>query len=91
MTDLLHIVALIGATLIVVRGTLFRPIQRRWPALFECSQCTGMWVGMAAGASGVAVVGHGRVVDALIVGAATSFLSMAADAVLLKLLGDPNG
>lgn len=89
MIDLLHIAALIGTTLIIVRGTIFRPLQRRWPALFQCSQCTGMWVGMAAGASGVVDAGHARAVDALVVGAATSFLSMTADAVLLKLLGDP--
>jgi hypothetical protein len=31
------------------------------------------------------------VVDAIVVGAATSFLAMVADAVLLKLLGDPSG
>jgi hypothetical protein len=84
-------VALIGLTLIIVRGTIFGWLQRLWPALFRCSQCTGMWVGMAAGASGVAQMGHGRVLDALIIGSATSFLSMLADAVLLKLLGDPEG
>lgn len=36
-------------------------------------------------------IGHGRVLDAFVVGAATSFLSLLADAVLLRLLGDPNG
>jgi hypothetical protein len=82
-------VALIGLTLIIVRGTLFRPLQRLWPALFQCSQCTGTWVGMAAGASGVVSTGHGRVLDTAIVGAATSFLSLLADAMLLRLLGDP--
>jgi len=82
-------VALVGLTLILVRGTIFRPLQRRWPALFECSQCTGMWVGAAAGASGFATMGSGRAVDAVLVGAATSVLAMATDAVLLKLLGDP--
>lgn len=84
-------VALVGLTLIVVRGTLFRPLQRLWPALFQCAQCSGMWVGMAAGASGLipTAAGHGRVLDALIVGAATSFLSLLADGVLLRLLGDP--
>lgn len=82
--------ALIGFTLILVRGTIFRPLQARWPALFGCSQCTGTWVGIAAGASGLVTVGHGRVLDAVIVGSATSFLAMAADAVLLRLLGDPN-
>jgi len=83
-------VALVGLTLILVRGTIFQPLQRRWPALFQCSQCTGMWVGMAAGASGVAATGHGLVVDALLAGAATSCLSLVTDAVLLRLLGDPD-
>ena len=82
--------ALIGFTLILVRGTIFQPLQTRWPALFGCSQCTGTWVGIAAGAGGLVTVGHGRVLDAVIVGSATSFLAMAADAVLLRLLGDPN-
>lgn len=89
MNTLLLISALIGATLIVVRSTICRPIQRFWPALFQCSQCTGTWIGMAAGASGIVSVGQGRVVDAIVVGAATSFLALMADAVMLKLLGDP--
>lgn len=82
-------IALVGATLIVTRSTIFRPLQRLWPALFQCSQCSGAWVGIAAGASGIAQMGHGRVLDAVIVGAATSFLSLLADAILLNLLGDP--
>ena len=45
-------VALVGLTLIIVRGTIFRPIRRIWPALLECSQCSGAWVGMAAGSVG---------------------------------------
>jgi hypothetical protein len=90
MTALLLTSALIGATLILVRGTVFRPLQRLYPPLFECSQCTGTWVGMVAGASGVVSVGHGRILDAVIVGCATSFLSMAADAMLMHLLGDPH-
>lgn len=89
MRDLLLICSLVGATLIVVRGTVCRPIQRLWPALFQCSQCTGAWVGAAAGASGIVSVGQGRAVDALVVGAANSLLSMVVDALLLKLLGDP--
>jgi len=60
------------------------------PALFRCAQCTGAWVGAAAGATGIVTTGHGRILDAVVVGAATSFLSTLADAVLLKLLGDPN-
>ena len=88
MRDFLLISALVGATLIVVRGTIFQPLQRRWPALFGCSQCFGTWVGFAAGGSGVVSVGCGRAIDACIVGAATSFLAMAVDAVFLKLLGE---
>jgi hypothetical protein len=79
--------ALVGTTLIVVRGTLFKRLQQLWPVFFRCAQCVGMWVGAAAGASGIAPMGHGRVVDGLIVGAATSFLSLLAEAVLVKLLG----
>lgn len=87
----LLLLALVGTTLIVVRGTIFRPVRRIWPALLECSQCAGTWVGAAAGASGIVSAGHGRMIDAVIVGAATSFLSLLADAVLLHLLGDPSG
>lgn len=89
-------VALVGLTLILVRGTIFRPLQRRWPALMQCSQCAGMWVGLMAGAVGIASIARGtdtilcRVVDAVLVGGATSALSLGADAVLLKLLGDPS-
>jgi len=87
---ILLLLSLVGATLIIVRGTVFAPIRKLWPALLECSQCSGTWVGIAAGAGGIVSTGHGRVLDAVIVGAATSFLSMLADAVLLRLLGDPS-
>jgi hypothetical protein len=89
MTSFLLLSALVGATLIVVRGTILRRVRAIWPALLECSQCTGTWVGIVAGATGIVSVGQGRVIDAIVVGAATSFLSLLADAVLLKLLGDP--
>jgi hypothetical protein len=81
--------ALIGTTLIVVRSALFRPIRKLWPALLSCSRCTGFWVGVAAGASGLVETGHGRPIDAYIVGAATSFLALLADAVFIQLLGPP--
>ena len=90
MIPFLLISALVGATLIVVRGTVLRRVRALWPALLECSQCTGTWVGIVAGATGVVSVGRGHVIDAIVVGAATSFLSLLADAVLLKLLGDPS-
>jgi len=82
-------VALVGLTLILVRSVLFERLRGLWPALLECAQCSGFWVGAAAGASGVAVLGHGRAIDTILAGTATSFLSLLADGVLLKLLGDP--
>jgi len=89
MTGLLHVAALVGAALIVVRGTIFRRVRALWPALLKCSQCAGAWVGVVAGASGVVPAGHGRILDAVVVGAATSFLAQAADAIFIHLLGDP--
>lgn len=82
--------ALIGATLLIVRSVVFAPVRGLWPAFFGCSQCVGTWVGIAAGGSGIVAVGNGRVLDAVIVGAATSFLALLADSVLLRLLGDPS-
>jgi len=90
MIGFLLVCALVGTTLLVVRGTIFRPLQRLWPALFQCSQCFGAWIGAAAGVSGIVSVGRGRVLDAIVVGAATSFLSLLADGVLLTMLGDPS-
>ena len=89
MNTILLLSALIGATLIVVRGTILRRVRTVWPALFGCCQCTGTWIGIVAGSTGIVSVGQGRVVDAIVVGAATSFLALMADAVLMKLLGDP--
>jgi hypothetical protein len=86
----LLVLALIGTTLIITRSKLFAPIQRRWPVLFQCSQCVGVWIGAVAGAYGLVSIGQGRVLDMLIVGTSTSFLSLLADAVLLRLLGDPD-
>jgi hypothetical protein len=87
---LLLLFSLVGTTLIVVRGAIFAPVRKLWPALLGCAQCAGTWVGIAAGASGIVSTGHGRVLDAVIVGTAASVASMLADAVLLNLLGDPN-
>lgn len=89
MNAFLLISALVGATLIVVRGTIFRRIRLLYPPLFRCSQCMGVWVGGAAGAAGIVTTGHSRILDAVIVGAATSFLSLLADAAFINLLGEP--
>lgn len=85
----LLLLASIGATLIVVRGRIFAPVRRLWPALFECAQCAGMWVGVAAGAW-LAPMGRGHALDGIVLGTATSFAALLADAVLLNLLGDPS-
>jgi hypothetical protein len=90
MNSILLLSALIGTTLIIVRGTILRRVRAIWPALLECSQCTGTWVGIVAGATGLVSVGQGRILDAVVVGAATSFLSLLADGLLMKLLGDPS-
>ena len=90
MNELLLLLSIVGTTLIVVRGTILRRVRRFWPALLECSQCVGMWVGVGFGVSGLVTTGYGRVMDGFIVGTAGSLLSVFADAVLLKLLGDPN-
>jgi hypothetical protein len=85
----LTLTALIGATLIIVRGTIFTGLRKFWPPLLECSQCTGMWVGFAAGASSLVPLGRGLFLDGFVLGCAVSVLAMLTDAVLLKLLGDP--
>jgi hypothetical protein len=87
---LLLLLSLVGTTLIVVRGSILGPIRRLWPALFQCAQCTGFWVGAMAGASGIVSTGHGRALDAMIVGAAASVASLITDAILIRLLGDPS-
>lgn len=82
-------VAFIGATLIITRGTIFDFAQRRW-SFFKCSQCVGFWVGTIGGACGIVTMGHGHALDAFLAGTATSFLSLGSDAILLRLLGDPD-
>lgn len=86
----LALIGLIGITLIVVRGSIFKRLQQWQPKLFRCAQCSGAWIGAAAGVIGVTQTGHGRAIDALITGGAISFLAMLADAILLWLLGDPD-
>jgi hypothetical protein len=82
--------ALIGATLIVVRGTILSRLRKVWPQFFECSQCVGFWIGALAG--GTSIVGsfeRGWWFDALALGCAVSVVSMGTDIVLLKLADGP--
>lgn len=80
--------ALVGITLILARGTIFAPMRKLWPELFECSQCVGAWVGFAAGVSGVASMGHGFVIDTILCGGLVSVSAMSIDALLMNLLDD---
>lgn len=80
----LALIGLVGITLIISRGTIFAWLQKRVPA-FKCPQCVGMWVGIAAGAYGVIQSGHGRVIDAFVVGGAVSFLAMLFGVILSVL------
>ena len=87
MREFLLLQSLIGATLIVVRGTLFRRVRAVWPAMLGCSQCFGFWIG-AAGAS-IVSLGYGRWCDMAILGCAVSLLAMATDIVLMRLADGP--
>lgn len=89
MIDFLLVASLVGATLLVTSSAALARARKIWPALLGCSQCTGFWVGAAAGATGIVSVGRGRAVDAIVVGCATSFLAQAADALLTHVLGEP--
>lgn len=89
MQEFLLIAALIGATHIVSRSTIFGWLQRLYPPLFHCVQCVGFWVGAAAGGSGLVMVGYGRFLDVIIVGSASSILSLLVEGALVASLGAP--
>lgn len=89
MRDFLLLSALIGATLIVVRGTIFRRMRAVWPAFLACSQCVGFWVGVGAGATSIVSLGYGRWFDTALMGCAVSALAMVTDIVLLKIADGP--
>lgn len=84
------LISLAGTTLIVVRGTVFGFLQKMWPALFQCAQCAGMWVGASFAAIGAVQVHPNVFINAFFVGSATSLTALLADALLVKLLGDPD-
>lgn len=78
------LIGLVGVTLIISRGTIFAWLQRRVAAV-KCPQCVGMWVGIAGGAYGLVQTGYGRIIDAFIVGGATSFLALLFGVILSVL------
>lgn len=84
----LVLISLIGVTMIIADSTITRPLRRFWPEFFGCCQCVGFWVGAIAGAGGIVVMTHIRPLDVILVGAATSFLSLLSHGVILQLLGE---
>ena len=92
MNHLLLLAALVGATLIVVRGTIFSRVRAIWPALLACSQCVGFWVGVAGSHlrdGSLVSLSRGWWIDAIVMGCAVSVISMATDIVLLKIADGP--
>lgn len=95
--DINVILALVGATIIITRGTIFSRVQKFWPHFFTCSLCVGFWIGavsmLALRHGSGASAGHSltwwAIADFFLDGATVALLSLASDAVLLKLLGDP--
>ena len=84
--------ALVGATIALVRGALFRRVRAIATPL-GCAQCTGFWVGVAGTAllptrTGLELYSV-RVGDGLVSGLGVSLLALVADALLVRLLGEP--
>ena len=85
------IVALVGATIIITRGTIFRGLQQgRARVFFACSLCMGFWVGAVTMLVLRPVsTPWGSFVDFVLDGSSIALLSLAADAILIRLLGEP--
>ena len=80
------IVALVGVTIILVRGTIFAPLQRRFE-LFHCALCAGFWVGALGGL----MTSRGEwfdVVKFFLDGGTVAVAALTIDAIHAKLLGD---
>jgi len=88
--------AFVGATLILVRGSILERLRSGWAPLakvLRCAQCCGFWVGIAgtpilSTRTGLELYGV-RVVDGLISGLSVSLLALVTDATLVHLLGEP--
>ena len=88
-----ELLALAGATQILVRGAIFARVRRVWPALLACALCVGFWVGAVGGFAlrvGPAVRFDAELALAVLLdGAAVALVSLLADAVLARLLDMP--
>jgi hypothetical protein len=56
---------LVGATVILTRGSIFARVRALWPALLACPLCAGFWIGL-----GGAMLLRERAVDTLLAGCA---------------------
>lgn len=90
MIDLIHLLGLVGITLIVARGALLRPVRRLAPKLFGCPQCVGWHVGfwMTGIQAFLTGVLPGVLLHAILVGGAVSLLSGLSDGVLQHFFGE---
>jgi hypothetical protein len=89
--EFLHLIGLVGVTLILVRGSIFARLRRSVPIL-GCAQCLGFWMGAvpsAYGRFGGPWTGWRNAIDILwnatIAGGVISLLSSLAEAILAAL------
>lgn len=47
---MIELLGLVGITIIVVHGTLFRSFRSLLPSLLNCALCTGFWIGLLGAA-----------------------------------------
>lgn len=81
----MHLLGLIGATIIFTWSPLFAKIRSWYPMMLECAMCVGFWVGCG---DYLRQFGLFRVVDipeAMVYGAAVSVLSFGTSLVLETL------
>jgi hypothetical protein len=84
------VVALVGVTILIVRGGIFARVRALWPGLLGCAMCVGFWVGaifeLATASAWTARLG----VRAGLGGSIVSVCALLTDALLCRWLGDPS-
>jgi len=89
VVELVHLLGLVGAAIIVARGSIFKFARQRVPPL-ACAQCVGFWVGFwPAAVAGVVAGGWGTAGVLLwrsaLCGGAVSLCASLAEAALAAL------
>lgn len=85
---ILFYLALVGATLVVVRGSIFKALRARVKFL-ACAQCSGWWIGALGAQVYPAADLATRVRETLIMAFATSVLAMTVDILHSHFAGEP--